>query len=237
MALQRSPPPSGPPPAHGPSKNPGGSAIRAPVRQQIPSKRERRFATTGTSSSPTAPSTASTATGSPAPGSPTGSMTNVATRCARGLRLRRTGPQLGQRASTASLVPRSALRSRGARLLLRLLQETSRAASVIPDASEDSMCRDRTLSQNLLAHDRPIARGVSSLASEAREESHAAGASGLRATCYALREGPAPSAHRPAARPKGLDREPGPSLRASLPRRAPPPSVTSGDFARRERNP
>src|SRR5712692_2956099 len=43
------------------------------------------------------------------------------------------------------------------------------------------------------------------------------------------------SAHRPAARPKGLDRGPGPWLRAPLPRRAPPPSVTSGDYARRDR--
>ncbi len=51
---------------------------------------------------------------------------------------------------------------------------------------------------------------------------------------YALREGPAPSAHRLAARPKGLDREPGPSLRASLPRREPPPSLRSGDYSRRE---
>src|SRR6202162_417414 len=117
------------------------------------------------------------------------------------LRLRRTGPQLGQRASTASLVPRSALASRGARLLLRLLQGPSRAASVIPDASEDSLCRDRTLSQNLLAHHRLIARGVSSLTSEAREEAHAAGASGLRATwdaastaCLVPRGAPAPAA-------------------------------------------
>ena len=39
---------------------------------------------------------------------------------------------------------------------------------------------------------------------------------------------------RRATRPKGLDRPPRRSLRAPLPRRAPPPSVTSGDYARRE---
>src|SRR5207237_1030784 len=50
----------------------------------------------------------------------------------------------------------------------------------------------------------------------------------------ALRAGPAPSAHRPAARPKGLDRGPGPAPTAPLPRRAPPPSVPSGNYARRD---
>jgi hypothetical protein len=40
------------------------------------------------------------------------------------------------------------------------------------------------------------------------------------------------AAHRRAARPKGLDRSPDPSL-LSLPRRAPPPLVTSGDCAGR----
>ena len=54
----------------------------------------------------------------------------------------------------------------------------------------------------------------------------------------APREGSAPSAHRRAARPDAaFDRSPDPSRSATLPRRAPPPSVTSGDYARRDRGP
>jgi hypothetical protein len=58
-----------------------------------------------------------------------------------------------------------------------------------------------------MAHHRPIARGVSSLPSEAREEAHAAGASGLRATWDAAST--ASLAQRcvlaPAARGSSLD--------------------------------
>ena len=60
-------------------------------------------------------------------------------------------------ASTTSLIPHSAARSRGARLLPRLLRETSRAASVSSDASENSRCRHRTPRQKLMAHHRPQA--------------------------------------------------------------------------------
>ncbi len=51
---------------------------------------------------------------------------------------------------------------------------------------------------------------------------------------YARRSGSAPAAHRPAARPRGLDRRPDPALRASLPHREPPPSLRSGDCSRCE---
>jgi hypothetical protein len=41
---------------------------------------------------------------------------------------------------------------------------------------------DQTPRRNLFSHHLPAARGVSSLPTEGREEAHAAGASGLRAT-------------------------------------------------------
>jgi hypothetical protein len=68
-----------------------------------------------------------------------------------------------------------------------------------------------------MAHHRPIARGVSSLPSGAREEAHAAGASGLRATWDAASTASLIPGNRFA-----------PAARASSP---------PGDFARRDRGP
>ena len=59
-----------------------------------------------------------------------------------------------------------------------------------------------------------------------------------RSSCVSLRAARGIWAFGPPASGSagcGLDRSPDPSPRASLPRRAPPPSVTSGDYARRDR--
>src|SRR5205814_531186 len=95
------------------------------------------------------------------------------------------------------------------------LGETSRAASVSPDTSENPRRRDRTPRKDLMSCHRPIARDVSSLLSGAKEEAHAAGAEredGTRraveaATGRADRRcaegaGPARSAQRRIFRPK-----------------------------------
>ena len=75
-----------------------------------------------------------------------------------------------------------------------------------------------------------------SLAGRLRHPDGAAPADGLN-VASGLREASAPcGAHRRAGSPGcRLDRSPDPSPRLRLPRRAPPPSLRSGDFARRER--